>query len=433
MVKRKPVTGQNKSGSNNEHAKLSPSSASQWGACPASVVMKQEYPDTSGDAAKAGTAMHTVSEVILNDYLARFRNADSAGPYSAEKYIGSYVANGGRGLITDKKEKGAILITDDMAKMCDAYVQYWVPTIHSAEKITFEQRVNLTKVLGTAETPTFGTADVEALIPVRDNEYMLIIGDLKTGRNKVFVESNDQLMLYALGSLARLSKVYNIVSVRLVIFQPYCGGASESDVGMECMGYAAKRFYKAAQKAMDALRRGKKGLTSADFVPSVSGCKWCRHNEKCAAALNRSWDETEKDLGGDSLEISPQDLAAQYQKLEEMENHIARIKKAMYSALLNGTEIPGFKLAEGNKGPRKWTDQDKVIAILKEAKLPRRAIFDMKLISPTSADKDLKKDFPEVYEKIEGMVTRANGAPVIVPASDPRPAFSKSADESDLN
>ena len=142
-----------------------------------------------------------------------------------------------------------------------------------------EQRVKLTKVLGATETPTIGTADVKALIQVRDNEYMLIIGDLKTGRNKVCVESNDQLMLYALGSLARLSKVYNIVSVRLVIFQPYCGGASASDVGLACIDFAATRFYKAPPQAIEALRSGKKGLTSADFLPSVSRCKCCRHTQ----------------------------------------------------------------------------------------------------------------------------------------------------------
>lgn len=424
MVTRKAVSGL-KSGSNNEHAKLSPSSASQWKYCPASIVMKQEYPDDSGAAAREGTAMHTLSEVLLNSYI-------KAGVYdgnidSAEKYSGEYVLDEGRGEIQSKRVKGAILITSEMCKMVDGYVSYVLPILHSAEKFTVEKRINLTRVLGTGDLPTFGTADLEAVIKHGDNEYTLIILDLKTGRIKVQVNDNDQLTLYALGSLERLGKIYNITRVRLAIYQPYAGGASECDIGMESMGYAKKSFYNAAQKALDALRRGKKGLTPDDFKTSVTACKWCRHNEKCAAALGQKMEIASVDLADKpkttGTDISMEDLAAQYNDIPRMEAQIAQIKKAMYKALLDGKKVPGYKIVNGNPGQRKWTSPDRIEQILKEAKLPRLLIYSHKLVSPTEAEKRLAKDYPEVYGKIAGMITRDLGGPVITSADDERPEY----------
>ncbi|WKW35306.1 hypothetical protein [Escherichia phage M01] len=79
---------------------------------------------------------------------------------------------------------------------------------------------------------------------------MLIIGDLKTGRHRVEAKENKQLMLYALGVYRRLKRRYNITVVRLVIFQPYAGGASEWDISVEGLELFAKFAQKRALLAL---------------------------------------------------------------------------------------------------------------------------------------------------------------------------------------
>lgn len=50
-------------------------------------------------------------------------------------------------------------------------------------------------------------------------------------------------------------------------------------------------------------------------------------------------------------------------------------------------------------------------------------MYSMKLISPTQAEKLIKKDNPRRWTKLESLITRAEGKPVVTLESDPRPAL----------
>lgn len=47
----------------------------------------------------------------------------------------------------------------------------------------------------------------------------------------------------------------------------------------------------------------------------------------------------------------------------------------------------------------------------------------MKLISPTRAEKLIKKASPRRWPKVEPLITRPDGKPVVAPQSAPRPAL----------
>ncbi|KAA0509805.1 DUF2800 domain-containing protein, partial [Enterobacter vonholyi] len=174
-------------------------------------------------------------------------------------------------------------------KQCDAYIDHWRPLLEVAEFVQLEMRADLTRVLHSGfeidgnRVKTFGTADMVMVMKKTDGTYMLIVGDMKTGRHKVEAKENKQLMLYALGLLRKLKTMYDITTVRLVIFQPYCGGASEWDISVEALEIFAKFASKRAIAALEAYARGKKGLTRADFRPSVDACQWCRFADQCSA------------------------------------------------------------------------------------------------------------------------------------------------------
>lgn len=423
----------NTSGSNHEHALLSPSAAKKWLGCPAALACEFGIPNESGQAAVNGTVMHLVAETVLNRVI-------KGEDIRAVTYKGVYALNEGKGPIKalTKPEKGAVLITDDFVSQVNKYVDYCRPIIDAAELVEVESRVNLTRVLhpgatiegryangtksgGVVPLHTFGTADLVAVMP----DGMLIVGDLKTGRHKVLAKENKQMMLYALGLLRKLKRLYDITAVRLVIFQPYAGGADEWDTTPEALELFGKFASKAALKAIDAFERGKKGLKPADFRPGNDACQWCRFAEKCNAKRKVVSQSTDDDIS-DEVEINIDWLKKEWDKLPLMRQHIADIEKAMYAALMRGEKVEGLKLVEGRPGNRSWSDIEAVQLI---ARGNPDIMYKETLLSPTEAEKEVKGLHPEIWEHLEMYVTRKPVQPSIATADDKRPAWTPVSDE----
>lgn len=416
--------------SNHEHALLSPSAAKKWLGCPAALACEFGIPNESGAAAVNGTAMHAMAEVILG----RLINGEKA---SAKPYKASHVLNNGKGPIkalSGKPPLGAVLITDDFVSQVDKYVDYCRPIIDAAEVVEVESRVNLTRILHPGvevdgkPLATFGTADLVAVMP----DGMLIVGDLKTGRHRVSAKENKQMMLYALGLLRVYKRLYDITAVRLVIFQPYAGGADEWDVTPEALEQFGKFAQTRALKAIDAFQRGKRGLKPADFRPSADSCQWCRFSEKCQAKRKVATSGVDFAVVSDEtpLEMSVDHLKMEWDKLPLMRQHIADIEKAMYSALMRGEQVEGLKLVAGRPGNRSWSD----VKAVEEFIANRGAgiedyMYKKALISPTEAEKELAEDFFDAWAQLSEHVTRKPGAPSITTADDNRPAWTPVSDE----
>lgn len=440
----------NISGSNQEHALLSPSAAKKWLGCPAALACEFGIPNGSGQAAVLGTAMHTISEIHLNRYI-----AGTARALEADE--GCYVMDNGKGGIVAKAKapKDGVLITKDMIDQCRKYTDYCKPIIDAADYVKLEMRAELTQVLhpgyvapfidertgeeGESAVQTFGTADLVAVtkrhspLPSVDGTHMLVIGDLKTGRHRVEAKENKQLMLYALGVMRRLRRKYDITLVRLVIFQPYAGGESEWDITPEALDQFGKFASARAVMALDAFYKGKKNLKIADFKPSADACQWCRFAEKCTARaksavqIGGGQTASDSDLSDtESTEMTPEQLKSAYDKLPELRQHIATIEKAVYSALHKGVKVPGLKLVEGKPGNRSWGDPAAVEAELsrKESRIMHKEV----LLSPTEAEKAVP---PEVWERLSALVTRKPGQPSVAPEDDKREEW-KAASDDDL-
>ena len=403
-------------GNNDVHALLSPSGAKKWLSCAASLACEKDIPNTSGKAAVLGTAMHTIAEMHLNQYI-----KGTALPL--EREVGAYVLDEGKGHIKAliSPMKGAVLITADMIDQVRKYTDYCKAVIDVATYAKLEMRVNLTEVLhpGYEGVETFGTADLVAVQELANtDEHMLIIGDLKTGRHRVEAKENKQLMLYALGVYRRLKRRYNIKNIRLVIFQPYAGGASEWDISVEGLELFAKFAQKRALLALDAYYRGKKNLKASDFRPSVDGCLWCRFSEQCAARTKTVNSVLAQELEDDfALELTPEQLVAEYEKLPLLRQHIDKVEKAMAAALHSGKKVPGYKLVEGKSGNRAWKDTDAVFE--KYGTILQKVV----LMTPTEAVKVV----PE--EELKDFITRKPGAPCVATADDKRPEWNQVSEE----
>ncbi|HCR9548863.1 TPA: DUF2800 domain-containing protein [Salmonella enterica subsp. enterica serovar Enteritidis] len=415
-------------GNNDVHALLSPSGAKKWLACSASLACEKDIPNTSGKAAVLGTAMHTLAETHLNQYI-------KGTELPLERDVGAYVLEEGKGAVKAliKPMKGAVLITADMIEQVRKYTDYCKAIIDVATYAKLEMRVNLTEVLhpGYEGVETFGTADLVAVREMANtDEHMLIIGDLKTGRHRVEAKENKQLMLYALGVYRRLKRRYNITVVRLVIFQPYAGGASEWDISVEGLELFAKFAQKRALLALDAYFRGKKNLKASDFKPSVDGCQWCRFSEQCSARTKTVNSVLAEELEDDfALELTPEQLVAEYEKLPLLRQHIDKVEKAMAAALHSGKKVPGYKLVEGRPGNRAWKDTDALLETLSHFELGAEMLHKEVLMTPTEAEKQHKGS--ELWAALEKHVTRKPGAPCVTTVEDKRPEW-KNVTEDDL-
>jgi hypothetical protein len=124
--------------------------------------------------------------------------------------------------------------------------------------------------------------------------------------------------------------------------------------------------------------------------------------------------------------LAPHEVAEVLQMEPLVALWLKRVKAQALSTLLDGGEIPGYKVVEGKLGNRKWTDELQVAEKLQASGYQLNDITETKLLSPAAMDKSIGKK--KVAELLEGMIDRSPGAPTVVPASDKRPVYNRADD-----
>jgi len=140
-----------------------------------------------------------------------------------------------------------------------------------------ETRVDPGQAMGRSDF--WGTAD---LIGAETKNRTLLVGDLKTGRGRVDVVANDQLLSYAIGALSLLN--FKPTRIVLAIFQPPLLGE-----------FAA--VWETDAKTLDQFRdfiKERAALTDAhDYPPQPSdeACVWCPAKRVCPAVATLCHDQ----------------------------------------------------------------------------------------------------------------------------------------------
>ena len=372
--------------------------------CPGSAVLSQDAVRTTSAYAEWGTQCHELAAKIL-----------TGEPYEC--------------------------FDSEMLEVAQQYVDY-VQGL-AGDNLWVEQRVSFAEPLGIPADADdgFGTADT---IVAKRTE--LIVIDLKTGRGvDVDATDNPQLKCYALGALELLNGLAgDFDTVRLVIVQPRAGGVKEWVTSVVDLyhwarteGFAAVGQVRAALgTSTQADRDGQ--WEEAFLTPGEAQCKFCPAKATCPALR----DEVITVAGSCSAPASPDEfadaeattpsafthewLAACLSKVDMIEDWCKAVRAEAERRLMAGDEVPGFKVVQGKKGNRKWVDATAVEALFKETfRLKVEEMYDLSLISPTSADKLAKAKIigPRQWAKVTGLITQSEGRPHVAPASDPRPAL----------
>ena len=408
------------------HAVLSPSSAHRWIACPGSValVATAGAPDTGSASADEGTAAHEMAERIL-------LGADGI------LLIGQHAENGWR-------------FTADMLEQVSKYVTLVRDLVASTNGVLYvEQRVPIDHL--TDELGATGTADC-----VIDAGDELIVVDLKYGRGvQVEAEDNPQMVMYASGVLRRMREADEMIGlerppfkrVRMIIAQPRLGHFPEWALPMATT--ADTRGFDFWESSIEAAARSC-GDKNAPLLPGEKGCRWCPAKAACPAlaaqveeVTGALFDDLTAPEKPDDL-TGAADLSRKMQLVGLVEDWCKAVRAETERRLLAGESVDGFKLVKGRQGPRKWADAAEAEAALKGMKLGVHEMYDLSLISPTTAEKrtaeyvggdgETRKPAigPRQWKKLEPLITRAEGGLSVAPASDKRPAVQVAAGDADF-
>jgi hypothetical protein len=367
-------------------------------ACPGSVTLEADIPDTSSAYAREGTAAHELAAMVLEDPASH-----------ASDYVGKKIA------FNDHGEDVLWLITKDMAEYVDDYVKF-VRERAEGKILHVECRLSIGHI--TSEDGATGTSDV--VIIDREQEAIEVI-DLKYGMGvRVDAEHNAQMQMYALGALYEYELISDFSWVTMVIHQPRLNHVSEWNIPVDQL----LRFGDEARLAADKVR-----WEEPTFNAGEKQCRFCKAKATCptlraevteivggVATLDDFIPETVDSQTGDNY------LPMAMSKVGLVEDWCKAVRAEVERRLLAGQTVDGYKLVEGRKGNRAWSDEDAVEKLFKSFRLRQEEMYDFKLISATKAEKLLKEN-PKRWAKAEQLITRSDGKPSVAPATDKRPAM----------
>lgn len=389
------------------HAKLSPSGAHRWMACPGSVVLEAAFPDQSSSYAREGTAAHELAALVLE----------------REKVNAQYYAN----QIVEFDDHGEMVdwrVTQDMADYVDDYVKL-VRDLAKGKTLYVESNVPIGHLTG--EAGATGTSD--AVIVDVANRNLTIV-DLKYGMGvSVEATGNPQLMIYALGALELYGVLCDFDTVSMYIHMPrlnYVGECHMSTDELIAFGYDVSAAAGHVRLAESLDLTAGDDLSDGFFTPGEKQCRFCKAKSTCpalraevtdlvggAATLDEFMPEVPDMQTGDNY------LSMAMAKVGLVEDWCKGVRAEVERRLLAGQKIDGFKLVEGRKGNRKWANEAQVEALFKSFRLRADDMYDRSLISPTKAEK-LFKNNPKRWEKVEALTSRSDGKPSVAFASDKR-------------
>ncbi len=413
------------------HAKLSPSSAHRWMNCTGSIILEKNIADTTSEHADEGTAAHFLASECLEqgkdatDFLNQFIVVSNGSTWWAKE--------------TESKDSSFFTVDLEMSENVQKYIDA-VRSQADGNELLVEQRVDFSAYIGAENA--FGTSDAVVL-----TDHEIQVHDLKYGRGvKVNAEDNEQLKLYALGALNNFSAFGDFKQVRNVIHQPRLNHYSEAvytieelyEFAHEAKGQVA--YIHALEEGLDCGDGGAIADFDSAFNPGEKQCQWCKAKANCPALAKHVVETVIGEFENlDAVEINAQidtatgevthleneRLGRLFGAVPLIENWIKAISGAVHNKLHAGESVPGYKIVQGKQGNRVWEKPEEAEAVLKAMRLKTEQMYDLKLISPTTAEKLKKAETigPRQWSKVESLIVRADGKPTVVPETDKRPAL----------
>lgn len=365
------------------HAFLSASSSNRWIACPPSAKLNAQAGNRTSEYAIQGTCAHTLCE------------------YKLKTALGMSVRDPTEDLEFYDKE---------MDECTEGYTSFVLEQIEKAKEACKDPTVLVEQMLDLSRwiPESFGTAD--CLIAA---DGTLTIIDMKYGTGIRVRASSSQLRCYALGCIDMLGDLYDIESVRMVIYQPRLSYIDECIMTKEeLLHWAEETLVPAARLAFV----GDGEYSAGDH------CQFC-----CVKAYCRKRTEYNLEAAKYDFRMPPtledKEIAVILPKLDQLISWANDVKEYALKKALSGTKWSGYKLVEG-RATRKFTDTDAVAATVLAAGYDP---YERKVMGITAMASMLGRE--KFNELLGSLVTRPQGKPALVPDSDKREEMNLAADD----
>lgn len=250
---------------------------------------------------------------------------------------------------------------------------------------------------------------------------------------------------------------YTFKTVRLVISQPRIENhPKEWTCSVDDLLTFGEDVKSAGAHALTLCMR-KSPVDETDLCASEDACRFCLASATCPAlraevaatvALGaRNTDDVEFD---DLTAVAPTGetpadiLGVSMSKVGLVESWCKAVRAEVEKRLLAGLPVAGYKLVQGRRGSRRWSDPDEVQALFKKFRCKPEEMFKFDLISPTEAEKRMANWLdadgmehqpivgPRQWSKLKDMVVQSEGSPSVAPESDRRPALVVGAQNDDF-
>jgi hypothetical protein len=411
------------------HARLAPSAAARWIACPGSVQAQAEVfdptLDDSNPDSRLGVAAHALLEACL---------ITSSNP---EAYIGAKLAGADHPTVDEDMCDWVRVCLDYVGEYLDTFGEETVQ-VYIEKRVYAGPEIGITGDTGSAMQDTTidaemcnGTGDV--IIAHRDKSLCVVI-DYKNGVNKVHAKENPQCMLYAAGARNMLGKFRKY---RNVIVQPRAGKRSPVDE-WECSDATLRKFLTGAVRtsARAAL------LPNA---PRTAGnhCQWCKASARCRTRKDKVFAIASVEFANMDDEPDPERLtdAEFLEALDQVDFLQGWINSVQAHALRmveqNPAALPGWRLG-WTKRTREWDDPIAVIEYCRERKLNIEDYSPRELLSPAQMEKMLRRRRPTPRRKrgepappspVQAFVKYSIPSAKLLRAEDPAEDFGPLEDE----
>lgn len=376
------------------HALLSASSAHRWLNCPPSARLTEDMPDQTSEYAEEGRLAHAIAELYV-----RKRFTTSIGPKKFKSEL--------------KKLQENPIYQPEMLRHAETYVDHIDQVANAFPSLPYvavEQKVDFS-----AHVPEgFGTCDCLVI----GGSGMHVI-DYKYGQGiEVSAEDNEQMMLYALGAVARYGLIYDIQHVTMTIVQPRKDNISSCAKHVGDLQAWGERIKPIAQVAFQGLGTYQEG-------------DWCRFCKAKATCTTRAKVHTAlEDFGYQEPQLMTNDMVADILAAgKRLVNWYNDVVDYALQECLAGNEIPGWKAVEG-RANRQFTDADAAFAAARESGIEDAMLYERKPITLTALEKVMGKS--AFTEAIGPFVAVPPGKPTLVTDNDKRPPITRSTAQDDF-
>ena len=398
------------------HALLAPSKSARWLNCVGSIAAEAALPeveDIGSIYANEGSAAHVLGERALT-YAEDGRKAEF---WKGETIT---IAN------------DTFTVDDEMAENVQVYVDQ---VLREPGELLVEVEFDLSDVFGVPKQ--FGTGDAVVL----DYEHeRLYVGDLKYGRGViVFAEDNDQLYSYAAGALLEYDILADWKTITVAIHQPRLHHYDEYTLDVEELRAWMEHAATKAIMAVELIGADADEI-EANKTAGEKQCQWCPLKGTCKTLATWAHEqvyadfanlETEPTIVKDTTQIDGKMLGEILKRADVISKWLSEIRaEAVRRAQAIPGSVPGWKMVQGKKGNRQWSDADEAEGIMKGARIKSDDMYSKKLLTFPAAETAFKKSKPKVWTKLMALLTQPEGAPAIAPESDARPALEVAKSES---